>query len=186
MAKITIFVPDQEPFKLSLDGAEQVTVGRSPDSDIVLDHASISGNHAVINVVEGQHQLTDLGSTNGTFIEGAAVTETVALVSGTKIQFGEVEADFEDENAIASGAEEAAPAEAAEPAAEEFAANSAMEDSGWEPAANSARPNGFKDLSPIEKVEKKDSLAQIAILIGVLGVIAVLALVVMTAMMKIA
>lgn len=95
MATITIYVPDQEPIELALDGYEQVSIGRGPDNDIVLDHVSISGSHAVIHNFGGTFQVEDLGSTNGTFLNGKAISEAV-LGNGARINLGAVEAVFQD------------------------------------------------------------------------------------------
>jgi hypothetical protein len=171
MATITIYVPDQEPIELALDGYEQVSIGRGPDNDIVLDHVSMSGSHAMIHNIGGTFQVQDLGSTNGTFVNGAAITEA-ALANGYRVQFGGVEAIFHDETQASA----------------DFGASSGG--SGYssghsaEIAEVSNRPAGFQNLSPIEKVVKKNALAQIATLVGVLAILAAIALVVLSAMMK--
>jgi len=171
MATITIYVPDQEPIELALDGYEQVSIGRGPDNDIVLDHVSMSGSHAMIHNLGGNFQVQDLGSTNGTFVNGAAISEA-ALANGYRVQFGGVEAVFHDETQASA----------------DFGASSGG--SGYsgghsaEIAEVSNRPAGFQNLSPIEKVVKKNALAQVATLVGVLAILAAIALVVLSAMMK--
>jgi hypothetical protein len=171
MATITIYVPDQEPIELALDGYEQVSIGRGPDNDIVLDHVSMSGSHAMIHNIGGTFQVQDMGSTNGTFVNGAAISEAV-LANGYRVQFGGVEAVFHDETQASA----------------DFGASSGG--SGYssghtaEIAEVSNRPAGFQNLSPIEKVVKKNALAQIATLVGVLAILAAIALVVLSAMMK--
>lgn len=52
---------------------DRTTVGRRPYNDIVLDHLAVSGEHAVIQIADGQAVLEDLGSTNGTFVNGHPV-----------------------------------------------------------------------------------------------------------------
>lgn len=181
MATITIYVPDQEPLELALDGYEQVSIGRGPDNDIVLDHTSLSGSHAVIRNLGGVFQLEDLGSTNGTYVNGGAISEEV-LSHGARVQFGTVEAVFQDESGEFAAAEE--PAEGAP----SFGASSGG--SGYtsghvaEIADSSNRPADFKNLSPIEKVVKKNVFGQIAILVGVVAILSAIALVVLTTMME--
>ncbi|MCB1203591.1 MAG: FHA domain-containing protein [Verrucomicrobiae bacterium] len=171
MATITIYVPDQDPIELALDGYEQVSIGRGPDNDIVLDHVSMSGTHAMIHNVGGNFQVQDLGSTNGTYVNGSAVTEA-ALANGYRIQFGSVEAVFHDETEAGS----------------DFGASSGG--SGFtsghvaEIAEVSNRPSGYADLSPIEKVVKKNPLGQIATLVGVVAILAAIALIALSAIMK--
>ncbi len=171
MATITIYVPDQEPIALALDGYEQVTIGRGPDNDLALNHASLSGSHAVIHNVDGVFQLQDLGSTNGTYVNGEAISEAV-LSNGVRVRFGAVEAVFEDETEAGS----------------DFGTSSGGSGYGGghmaELAETSNRPADFKNLSPIEKVVKKNVLGQVAMLVGVLAILVVVALVVLSAMMK--
>lgn len=52
---------------------DRSTLGRRPYNDIVLDHLAVSGEHAMIQIADGQAVLEDLGSTNGTFVNGRAV-----------------------------------------------------------------------------------------------------------------
>ena len=182
MAKITIFVPEQDPIKLSLDDSEQITVGRAPDNDIVIDHASISGTHAVFDLVDGRYNLSDLESTNGTFVEGAAIGADAPLANGMKIVFGTVEADYESVEE-ADAAPQDADTEQADDSTDEvgdYAGPSPM----GAIAEISARPADFKDLSPIEKVVKKDTTGQIAMIVGAIAIISALGLVAATALMK--
>ena len=178
MAKITIFVPEQDPIELDLDDREKITVGRAPDCDIVVEHASISGNHAVFELAGDSYTLSDLGSTNGTFVEGAAIGTDSPLANGMRITFGTVEANFE------SAGDQSVAAD--EPVAQDDGSDSGY--GGQTPVApiaeSSSRPSGFTDLSPIEKVVKKDQIGQIAMLVGVVGILAVVGLVIATAMMK--
>lgn len=171
MATITIYVPDQEPLELALDGYEQVSIGRGPDNDIVLDHVSLSGSHAVIHNVGGAFQVQDLGSTNGTFVNGGQISES-GLANGYRIQFGAVEAVFQDETE--AGADFGASAGGSGYTSGHVA----------EIAQNSARPADFKNLSPIEKVVKKNVVGQIALFAGVVAILAVIAVVALSAMMK--
>ena len=62
MASITFYVPDQEPVEVALDELEQLSIGRGPDNDMVLDHVSLSGSHAVIRNLGGAFQVNDLES----------------------------------------------------------------------------------------------------------------------------
>jgi hypothetical protein len=63
---------------LALSG-EPVSIGRSPDSTLVIRDDYTSTNHARIWVENGNWVLTDLGSTNGTLCDGASVSGTVSL-----------------------------------------------------------------------------------------------------------
>lgn len=63
-----------------------VTVGRAPDSSLLLDEAGISRAHARLLPGEEGVQVEDLGSTNGTFINGKRVMHGVAK-AGDEIGF---------------------------------------------------------------------------------------------------
>ena len=52
---------------------DRSTIGRRPYNDIVIDNLAVSGEHAVIHLAGGQATLEDLGSTNGTFVNGKSI-----------------------------------------------------------------------------------------------------------------
>ena len=64
------------------------TIGRSPESDIFLDDVTVSRKHAGLAIgVAGESAIKDLGSLNGTYVNGKAVME-IPLVPGDEIQIG--------------------------------------------------------------------------------------------------
>lgn len=66
---------------------ERMTVGRSADSDVMLDDLTVSRHHAQFQVTEHGWDLVDLGSLNGTYVNRELI-ERVALTSGDMIQIG--------------------------------------------------------------------------------------------------
>src|SRR5437773_579774 len=64
-----------------------VTIGRTPESDLVLSDPRISRRHALIEQDHGQIVLTDLQSSNGTQLDGHMVQQA-ALIDGAAIQLG--------------------------------------------------------------------------------------------------
>lgn len=64
-----------------------LTIGRHPESDVVIDNAAVSGKHAKIDGLEGGYFITDLKSTNGTFINSVMIT-TCQLKHGDSIVIG--------------------------------------------------------------------------------------------------
>jgi len=64
------------------------TIGRSSQSDLCIDHESISRTHARIVYRDGAHHIEDLGSTNGTHLNDVAVTVPAALAHGMQIRVG--------------------------------------------------------------------------------------------------
>jgi pSer/pThr/pTyr-binding forkhead associated (FHA) protein len=69
-------------------------LGRNAENDFSIDDASVSGSHCEVILSDGVVRLRDLGSTNGTFVNGAAVTDA-NLYDGEQIQLGNVPLVFE-------------------------------------------------------------------------------------------
>ncbi len=68
------------------------TLGRNEDNDIVLQDQWASRNHAMLQYMEsGQFYLIDLGSLNGTFLNGRRVSIPVVLQNGDRITLGTTE-----------------------------------------------------------------------------------------------
>jgi pSer/pThr/pTyr-binding forkhead associated (FHA) protein len=81
---------------LSLDGLvvkevqlskSRSTIGRRPFNDIVIENLAVSGEHAVIENTGNQVVLKDLGSTNGTYVNGKPIRKQV-LEYGDEIEIG--------------------------------------------------------------------------------------------------
>jgi len=72
-----------------------VNIGRGDYNDILISDPSVSTMHAKLQRREAVWVLTDLGSTNGTFVEGERLTGEQPLTPGATIRFGEVSALFE-------------------------------------------------------------------------------------------
>jgi pSer/pThr/pTyr-binding forkhead associated (FHA) protein len=70
-----------------------VMIGRGPLNRIVIDHPTVSAQHAVLLRTGDFYSLKDLNSTNGTQINGDFVTDA-ELKDGDTIQFGSVAAVF--------------------------------------------------------------------------------------------
>lgn len=86
----------------SLDGAflgdiqldkERMTIGRRPNNDIHIDNLAVSGEHAAISTIGNDMFLEDLGSTNGTLVNGKPVTKHI-LQSGDVIELGKYQLKF--------------------------------------------------------------------------------------------
>ena len=69
---------------------EEVNIGRHESNDIQLNAPTVTGKHAIIRTEDKTLTIIDLGSTNGTFVNGEKVKQKV-LKSGDKIKLGEVE-----------------------------------------------------------------------------------------------
>jgi DNA-binding winged helix-turn-helix (wHTH) protein len=80
---------------LPLSEGENI-VGRNPNSAIWIDAVSVSRAHAQIVIAGGRATVEDRRSTNGTYVNGARITSSHALVDGTVVIFGSEEAVFRE------------------------------------------------------------------------------------------
>ena len=106
---------------------ERTTIGRKPHNDIQIDNLAISGEHAVVITILNDSFLEDLGSTNGTFVNGQSVKKHF-LQNGDTIELGKyrlkyvaevpqqtTNADFEKTMILRPGAAQKPPAEPVAP-----------------------------------------------------------------------
>ena len=71
------------------------TIGRSPDSDVAINDPRVSRSHARIDFAGGRFVLEDLGSTNGTTLNGEPLSAPAALTDGDAISLAGVRAEFQ-------------------------------------------------------------------------------------------
>jgi pSer/pThr/pTyr-binding forkhead associated (FHA) protein len=97
---------------LSMDGLvlkeipltkERTTIGRKPHNDIQIDNLAVSGEHAVIVTILNDSFLEDLGSTNGTVVNGNPVKKHF-LQNNDVVELGKYKLKFIAEAAPAAGA----------------------------------------------------------------------------------
>lgn len=72
-----------------------VNIGRGDYNDLVIPEPSVSASHAKLQRREGIWVIADLGSTNGTFVDGERIADETPLGPGSTIRFGEVATLFE-------------------------------------------------------------------------------------------
>lgn len=82
---------------------DRTTIGRRPYNDVVIDNLAVSGEHAVIQMVGGQVTIEDLGSTNGTYVNGKSVKRQV-LENDDGIEIGKYKIRFLDGDVNSSAA----------------------------------------------------------------------------------
>ena len=87
----SIVLPSGDRFTLT---ESVITVGRHPDSNLVLADPNVSRNHAEIRPQGDRYVVADLGSTNGTRVNGVRVN-TQVLNDGDEITFGNTRMRFE-------------------------------------------------------------------------------------------
>ena len=80
---------------------ERTTIGRKSDNTIQIDNLAVSGKHALIITILDDSFLEDLGSTNGTYVNGKLIKKH-ALRDGDVIGIGKHELKYLNENASSS------------------------------------------------------------------------------------
>ncbi len=86
MAKLVIFLDDKVLKEVVLN-KDRVSLGRRPHNDVVIDNLAVSGEHAVL-LREGEgYVVQDLGSTNGTYVNGKPI-KRAAFHEGDSLDIG--------------------------------------------------------------------------------------------------
>jgi predicted component of type VI protein secretion system len=91
-----------------LDG-DQLTIGRDSSNGVAINDAEVSRRHARLNFQGGKYVLEDLGSTNGTFVNGQRLAGPVVLKPGDVVSLGEQIVLMYDAINLDPGATMAAP-----------------------------------------------------------------------------
>ena len=155
MPKLTVSLPDGTEAVHDLV-EELISIGRVDDNLIEISDASVSSRHAQLTKDDTDYVLRDLGSTNGTRVNGreAAEGEDFKLSDGDIVIFGKVTALYSSET----------PAPSRQLPAEETVASA--------PAAASVRPADFSNASPFQTRKKGRDTVGIALI--VLAILALL------------
>jgi len=82
-----------EPVEFELGGA-LISVGRASDNDLIVDDPLVSRHHCQLKLQHGAYSLADLGSRNGSLVNGQTISE-VALGPGDLIRIGSTEIEFQ-------------------------------------------------------------------------------------------
>ncbi len=99
----TVLETEPAPYLLITAGSGQgqtfelrgeANLGRSRANAIVLSDGKVSRNHARLDPVRSTYILTDLGSANGTFVNGVRITQPVRLRDGDSVQVGDTQLVF--------------------------------------------------------------------------------------------
>ena len=89
---------DEAAFRAELPTNEEAILGRSPErANVVIPSSSASGRHCSITKGEGCYIVRDLGSTNGTRVNGVIVSEE-KVFRGDKLSFGDFTVSLEGED----------------------------------------------------------------------------------------
>ena len=92
MVKLVLLTGPRGGETIEIDG--ECVIGRS-NADITIEDPKLSRRHAVIRPVEGGVEVEDLGSLNGTTVDGQPITAPVRLTGGERLKLGDTTAEFE-------------------------------------------------------------------------------------------
>jgi pSer/pThr/pTyr-binding forkhead associated (FHA) protein len=95
MARLILSLRGRELDKFLLSQGK-VIIGRSPDCDIAIDNTAISRQHASIEHKDGEYFLSDLKSSNGTFLNGDKVQEMALLAPGDSVGIAKFTLSFQE------------------------------------------------------------------------------------------
>lgn len=93
MAALLLLTGPQAGRRHEIDA--EVTMGRSPSCTIALEDAKVSRKHVRIAMVGGEARVSDLGSRNGTLVNGEKIEGEVTLLPGDRLQVGDSTILFE-------------------------------------------------------------------------------------------
>lgn len=93
LARLTAFVPDSAAVTRTLEADGRLRIGRADDCGLVLAHPSVSRAHAELEDGGQAWLLRDLGSKNGSFVDGAPV-DSARLQGSCWLRFGDVHCEF--------------------------------------------------------------------------------------------
>jgi pSer/pThr/pTyr-binding forkhead associated (FHA) protein len=165
MPKLQINLPDGTQLDHELTD-DTITIGRAPDNTLTIDDASVSSHHGKIEPLgDGNYALTDLGSTNGTRLNGSQLKEGEAhqLGAGDKVRFGKVDSVFDPDNAT------------------EEVHELPQDDHVAAVGKSSVKPSNFMNASPFQKkTEKKDPAGMGILALGAVAILAALAVAALT------
>ena len=153
MPRLVAQSPEFEGKSFILTGPE-VTVGRLPDNKVHLEHASVSGHHAILKLNGLDYTIQDLESTNGTRINGERITQQ-KLRRNDSVRLGNIELLYDSEHQP--------PGQPMPPPSERV--NLAE-------CASKGRPENFTNASPVAKRAKGVLEKRWAFIITVLAILA--------------
>jgi hypothetical protein len=154
MPRLAAQSPEFAGKTFDLTGPE-ITVGRVEDNKIQIEHASISGHHAVLKLDAMDYVIKDLDSTNGTRINGERITEQ-KLRRNDILRLGNIELLYDSEHA---------------PPGQPMPSPSARVN--LAECASHGRPPDFVNASPVVKKDRDSVSRTWKLVLAVLAILAV-------------
>lgn len=96
---VRILIPLEDGSSREIEVDAELTIGRHPSNDIVLTEPSVSSRHATLAPTATGALVRDLGSTNGSYVNGIRVGETAELHPGDELRLGNLVINCEGESA---------------------------------------------------------------------------------------
>lgn len=97
-----VFVERRPVSDRTVDAQDGMTIGRE-DCDVLLPDPEVSRNHARMTMASGRVVVEDLGSRNGTFVNGARIEGATALSEGDLLVFGHTEWEVRRQDGAGAG-----------------------------------------------------------------------------------
>jgi hypothetical protein len=145
MAKLILSLEGSVIREIPID-KERIMIGRKAQNDIQIENLAVSGEHACIVTILADSFLEDLGSTNGTLVNGNQVKKHI-LQNNDVIEIGKYKMKYVVEAVSAAAAGQAAPAEDFEKTMVMRAPKAVS--AAPKPAAPAAAPAAVKPAAPV-------------------------------------
>jgi pSer/pThr/pTyr-binding forkhead associated (FHA) protein len=88
MPEWIISLQDREIRRFSIEEGVRMTIGRSPEADVIIDNTAVSRLHSALEMRNGLHFLEDLKSLNGTFVNGQRIGSAELISGEDEIRIG--------------------------------------------------------------------------------------------------
>ncbi len=163
MFAITIRERSGQDYTFHFDKPE-VLIGRVKGNDVILPKQNISKRHTMVRTAGKRFTVEDLGSTNGTYVNGHRITSAVEIGPDDKVYLGDFVMTFTDLSAVTALAEPEPPAVPDLPdlsgGSAEAATNMRATLHMSAPPAIPGQVEGAPDLQPIEALDMPAELVQ--------------------------
>ena len=88
MAELIVLTGPAAERRLEIGSEERLVIGRDEGCNLVLDDSKVSRRHAYLQEIDGGVEVGDLGSSNGTFVNGRRIERPVTLAPGDALRIG--------------------------------------------------------------------------------------------------
>ena len=88
MAELIVLTGPAAERRLEIGSEERLVIGRDVGCNLVLDDSKVSRRHAYLQEIDGGVEVGDLGSSNGTFVNGRRIERPVTLAPGDSLRIG--------------------------------------------------------------------------------------------------